>query len=176
MLELSKGRARVDIELKYYGFDQRLEERVVDIVEAAGMESEIVVMSLKYEGIQKIRRLRPDWTIGLLTATALGDLTRLDADFLAVHAGLANSSFIRRAHRQGKDVYVWTVDDPVEMWKLMNRGADGLITNEPALARAMRTQWMNVSPLERLLVQLSFAFGVESQQAGPETDAPAGEG
>jgi len=170
VLELAKGRARVDIELKYYGFDQRLEERVVEIVEAVGMESEIVVMSLKYEGIQKIRELRPDWTIGLLTATALGDLTRVDADFLAVHASLATSTFIRRAHRRGKQVFAWTVNDPVEMWKLINRGVDSLITDEPALARAVIAQREGMNAIERLAVELSFWFGFPSEQLGPETD------
>jgi glycerophosphoryl diester phosphodiesterase len=170
VLELCKGKAHVDIELKYYGFDQRLEERVVEIVEAAGMESEIVVMSLKYEGIQKIRALRPGWTYGLLTATALGDLTRVDADFLAVHASLATPAFVRRAHRRGKQVFVWTVNDPVEMWKMMNRGVDSLITDEPALARAVLTRRRAMNAVERLMVELSLWFGAKSEQPGPETD------
>ncbi len=39
VLDVAKGRARVNIELKYYGHDQRLEERVVQIVEEMGMAS-----------------------------------------------------------------------------------------------------------------------------------------
>ena len=170
VLELCKGRARVNIELKYYGFDERLEDRVVEIVEATGMESEIVVMSLKYDGIRKIRDLRPDWTFGLLTATAMGDLTRVDADFLAVHAGLATSSFVRRAHRREKTVFVWTVNDPVEMWRMISRGVDSLITDEPALARAVLAERAGMNVVERLMVELSFWFGFESEQPGPETD------
>ena len=34
------------IELKYYGHDKNLEEKVVNLVEATGMESNIVIMSL----------------------------------------------------------------------------------------------------------------------------------
>ncbi len=151
VLELCKGRARVNIELKYYGFDERLEERVVEIVEATGMEAEIVVMSLKYDAIQKIRDLRPDWTIGLLTATAMGDLTRVDADFLAVHAGLATSSFVQRAHRREKTVFAWTVNDPVEMWRMISRGVDSLITDEPALARAVLAERAGMNVVERLM-------------------------
>ena len=74
----------VVIELKYYGHDQQLEQRVVDIVEQVGMTDEVAIMSLKYEGVQKIRALRPAWTVGLLAATAIGNLTSLDVDFLAV--------------------------------------------------------------------------------------------
>jgi len=55
------GKSRLVIELKYYGNDQQLEQRVVDIVEQTGMVDNVAIMSLKYEGIQKIRKLRPDW-------------------------------------------------------------------------------------------------------------------
>ncbi len=37
VLELAKGRAGVCIELKYYGHDTNLEQKVVDLVEATGM-------------------------------------------------------------------------------------------------------------------------------------------
>jgi glycerophosphoryl diester phosphodiesterase len=170
-LLLCKGRVRVNIELKYYGYDERLEERVVEIVERTGMESQIVVMSLKYDGIQKVRRLRPDWTLGLLTATAVGDLTRLDADFLAVHTGLVRPSFVRAAHKSGKKVFAWTVNDPVQMATMIGRGVDSLITDEPALAGTVIRELSEMNPVERLMVELSLWFGVKPKQAGPETDA-----
>ena len=71
VLEEIKGRSKLVIELKYYGHDQQLEQRVIDLVEAAGMEQDIVIMSLKLEGIEKVQALRPDWTTGLLAATDL---------------------------------------------------------------------------------------------------------
>ena len=37
VLEVCRGKAGVNIELKYYGHDQALEQRVVDVVEAAGI-------------------------------------------------------------------------------------------------------------------------------------------
>ncbi|MEE9263516.1 MAG: glycerophosphodiester phosphodiesterase [Vicinamibacteria bacterium] len=171
VLELCKGRAHVDIELKYYGHDERLDERVVEIVERTGMESEIVVMSLKYDAIQKVRKLRPDWTIGLLTAKAVGNLTRLEADFLAVHAGLATPRFIKSAHAREKDVFVWTVNDPVQMATMVGRGVDGIITDEPALARAVLEQLGEMNVVERLMLEFSLWFGVVPKQAPPETDA-----
>jgi len=149
----------VVIELKYYGHDQQLEQRVVDRVEAAGMASEVVIMSLDYAAIQKIRALRPDWTIGLLSAKVIGDLTRLDADFFAVNQGMASASLVRRARALGKQVYVWTLNDPVSMWRMMSLGVAGVITDEPALARAVLEKRAELSPVERLLVQTALLFG-----------------
>ena len=86
VLELAKGRAGVFIELKYYGHDVSLEEKVVALVEETGMTDDIVIMSLSYDGVRAAAALRPDWTYGLLNAVAIGDLTRLDVDFLALTA------------------------------------------------------------------------------------------
>jgi len=59
VLDLAKGRAGVFIELKYYGHDQNLEEKVVDLVETTRMVPNIVIMSLEYDGVRKSVRPGP---------------------------------------------------------------------------------------------------------------------
>ena len=169
VLERAKGRAKVTIELKQYGHGQSLEQKVIDLVEELGATDRIVLMSLDRGMVRTARSLRPDWTIGLLTATAVGDLTEVDADFLAVNSGIASRAFVRSAHREGKDVYVWTVNDPVRMFALLNLGVDGLITDRPALARRVIERRAALSPLERLLVGAAIWFGA----AAPDPPASA---
>ncbi len=159
VLEEIRDKSKLVIELKYYGHDQALEQRVVDVVEAAGMADDIVVMSLKLPGIQKLKALRPEWTAGLLAATAVGDLTRLDVDFLAVNAGMASPRFIRRARESGKPVFVWTINDSLSLSHWMSMGVDGVITDEPALAQEVLAQRASLSPAERLLLGAALFFG-----------------
>jgi len=158
VLDEARGQSRVLIELKYYGHDQQLEQRVVDIVEQTGMINDVAIMSLKYDGIHKIRKLRPDWVIGLLSATAIGNLSSLDVDFLAVNMGMATSGFIRNARLAGKQVFVWTVNDPVSMSTMMSLGVNGIITDEPKEARDVLAERADLSSVERLLVHTAVLF------------------
>lgn len=159
VLEVCKGKARLNIELKYYGHDQNLEQRVVDLVEEHGMADDIVIMSLKQAGIQKVKKLRPDWTVGLLTAVAASDITRAKADFLAVSTSLATHRFINSAHDRNKRVHVWTINDAPTMSLMIGRGADNLITDHPDLAKQVLEERSLLSPLERVLIEFSFLVG-----------------
>ena len=159
-LELAKDKLGVVIELKYYGHDRNLESRVVDIVEQTRMESDIMIMSLKIDGLKKAAALRPPWTRGLLNTTSIGDLTRLDLDFLALNSMAASATMIHRAHKQGMKVYVWTVNDPVQMSVMMSRGVDGIITDEPALTRQVMELRKQLGPLGRLVVWVAGETGL----------------
>ena len=158
-----KGKTKVDVELKSYGHDQHLEGKVVALVEAAGMQNDCIFMSLDRNMVRKMKGLRPSWRCGVLIAKALGDPTSLGADFLAVEARMATGNFVRRAHRARQDVYVWTVDDPAWMLAAMSRGADGLITNRPDLARRVVASRAQMSDAERLLVALLIRLGARTE-------------
>jgi len=161
VLEMARGRAGVLVELKYYGQEEALERRVVEIVERLGVEDSTEYMSLKLGGAQALKDLRPDWTVGLLSAVTVGDLTRqAGVDFLAVNSGIATLPFIRRAHASGRDVFVWTINDPVQMSILISKGVDGLITDVPALARQVMEERAELNGLERLLFLLSYSLGI----------------
>jgi glycerophosphoryl diester phosphodiesterase len=162
VLDECKGKAGVNIELKYYGHDEKLEQRVAEIVEAHDMVEHVVIMSLKPGAVSKMKSLRPDWTVGLLMSVSAGNLNKIEADFLAVNASFVDRRFVSSAHSAGKDVAVWTVNDGLTMSAMISRGVDGLITDKPALARSVLAQRAEMSPLERMLVELALLFGAAS--------------
>ncbi len=62
------------------------------------------------------------------------------------HRGLVLTTpgLVRRAHRAGKHVHVWTVDDPAEMELLLDLGVDGLMTDRTDILKGVlvrRAQW-----------------------------------
>ena len=161
VLEITRDKSRLLIELKYYGHDVALEQRVVDIVEAAGMQDQIATMSLKYPAVQKMKALQPDWPSGVLAATSVGDLTRLEGDFLAVSTAQATTRMVRHANAANKELLVWTVNDPVQMSAMITLGVDGLITDEPALARRVLDQRADLNIAEKMALFIASRLGLK---------------
>jgi len=158
VLELCNGRIGVNIELKYYGGERRLEKSVAEIVEAAGMQDQVLVMSLSYSGIQRMRELRPGWTLGLLSSVAMGNPLELDIDFLALNARSASARRIRNTQDRGKQLMVWTVNDAPGMSSMISHGVDVIITDEPALALSVLKQRADLEPAQRVLMYLADVF------------------
>lgn len=57
---------------------------------------------------------------------------------------LHSERFIEIAHSSGLHVHYWTIDDPTQMNELVDRGADGIMTDRPAVLREVlqsRGRW-----------------------------------
>ena len=50
---------------------------------------------------------------------------------------LSGRRFIEAIHRGGGEIYIWTINDPQQMKKLLARGVDGIVTDRADLAQAV---------------------------------------
>ena len=156
ILALAKGKIKVNIELKYYGQDVKLAERVVDVVREAGMVDEVVIMSLYFIGVEDVQRFAPEITTGFLVSDlTFGDETALDVDFLAVSANLATTRFVRDTHAADKELYVWTLNDAESVDTFLNRGVDSIITDYPVMVREQILVREALTSTEKLLLAIS---------------------
>jgi glycerophosphoryl diester phosphodiesterase len=172
LLLLAKGKCKVLIELKYYGHDLILEQRVAEIVEAVDMVDQVAIMSLDIKGITRFKNLRPQWPIGLLSTTAIGKISDLELQFLALNMATAKPALIRRIQATGKQVYVWTVNDRASMARMMALGVDGIITDEPAMAFETRKTNADLTPVERLLLLTAVLFDAPLPQQTYRDQSP----
>jgi glycerophosphoryl diester phosphodiesterase len=57
---------------------------------------------------------------------------------------LVTERFVAAAHRRGVQVHVWTVDDPIEITRLLDLGVDGIMTDRPQVLKDIlveRNDW-----------------------------------
>jgi glycerophosphoryl diester phosphodiesterase len=139
VFDLARGRMKINVELKYNVPDPDLAPAVVEFLRAGALIDEAVVTSLDYAALKQVESLEPRIRTGHIVTAAVGNVTRTSADFLSLNAAQATPSLIRRARAAGKDVAVWTVNDPESMLRMIERGADNIITDDPGLlVRVMR--------------------------------------
>ena len=60
-------------------------------------------------------------------------LSRSRASALVLHHALASPGAIARAHVRGVPVVAWTVDDPLDLQRVVDAGVDAVVTNNPSI-------------------------------------------
>ncbi|MCR5373652.1 MAG: glycerophosphoryl diester phosphodiesterase membrane domain-containing protein [Solobacterium sp.] len=134
MLEASRGKVILFIELKGNTADRRMAEDAVRILKEMNMEDQAVLISLKYDLIDYIESTWPEIRTGYLTFMSFGDISSLNCDYIGLEEEAATYSVINAVHEQGKQVLVWTVNEAEKQRTFMLRDIDGIITDNVAQA------------------------------------------
>ena len=172
VIDLVRGHMKLNVELKYNVPDPQLAVAVVEVLRRKEFVDQVVITSLETAALQQIKAIEPRLITGQIVTAALGDVARVPADFLSLNATRATVAVVRRSHAAGKPVHVWTVNRQEAMLRMIDRGADDLITDNPALAVRIVRQLQGLSPPERLTLRMRFLFGPPPQEL-PEPDAVA---
>jgi glycerophosphoryl diester phosphodiesterase len=160
------GGIGLNIELKPQGRDdvEPLVRHVVEAVRprlAAGQR--IRLCSQSYDGMRLAKRLLPEVEVGFIAGAALGDLSRLDIDFLMVNNRMATRPLIERARAHGMPVHAWSISNPDLVPGLVDRGVANIITGDPARIRTRLEQVQALDPVGRLLLRVRDELGVAIQ-------------
>ncbi|HZF31251.1 MAG TPA: glycerophosphodiester phosphodiesterase family protein, partial [Gammaproteobacteria bacterium] len=133
VIALVRGKMKINVELKYNVPDPGLAPAVIDLLRRERFVDQVVITSLDYAALEQVESIEPQLETGHIVTAAVGDVVRTGADFLSLNSAQATRSLIRRAHAAGKKVHVWTVNEPDVMLRMIERGVDNVITDDPAL-------------------------------------------
>ncbi|WP_254509582.1 glycerophosphodiester phosphodiesterase family protein [Anatilimnocola floriformis] len=160
-LAVARNRMKLNIELKPHNKsdDEQLTRRVIEAIQAANMTDQCRICSQSYAAIQHARKLEPMVPIGFIVATAIGDPTRLNVDFLMVKQNLATRDFVDKAHARGIQIHAWTVNNPADVAPLLDSGADNLITDDPVMIWEKIEELRKLDSVERVLLRVRHAVG-----------------
>lgn len=138
VLAEAQGRIKLLLDLKPNGaFSEALAEEVVRLIKEAGMEEEVRVQSFDGVALSRIRELAPEIKIGRILFFALGDLSVLDVDFYTIEQIMLTDFLINKAHADGREVWVWTVNTRRDMKEVLKYPIDGMITDIPETAQSL---------------------------------------
>jgi glycerophosphoryl diester phosphodiesterase len=158
----AKGHIKLNIELKYYGHDPTLATDVVAMLRDRGFTSEVVITSLDPRGLAEVRKLDRQIPIGYIVSARIGDITRLDVDFLSLRHSLITPALVRAAGRRHLKLHAWTINDPGLAVRMIDRGVDNLITDEPTMALRVVAWRAGLSDVELVLLRFRDWLGTST--------------
>ena len=152
-IDLCRGKLKLNIELKYNGTEKKLAERVVNILREKGFLDNAVITSLEYKGLEHVHEVEPTARTGYIVYQSMGGVAKRKADVFSVTTRLASKDFIVAAQKRGKEVHVWTPNSASEISRFIDLGVDNIITDEPAMMRAILEERKELADIELLLIK-----------------------
>ena len=133
VIDLVRGRMKLNIELKTNGHEKQLAERTVKIVKDADFCDDCCFTSFDYNQIKRVKEIDSSLKCGLIfnVLPTDKDVFKSDFEILSVHYSLVDADFVAKAKTNNKEVHVWTVNDEKEMKRLTQLGVTSIITNYP---------------------------------------------
>ncbi|NEQ07836.1 MAG: glycerophosphodiester phosphodiesterase [Moorea sp. SIO4E2] len=152
VLKLTRNKIKLAVELKEEGY----EEKVLALVMGYIKIDNFIILSFNISSLRCIKNKYPEVKTGLLLSKkknkfliillrSLGilvfqKLIRLTPDILALQWETLKFGLLKIAAKQGKPVFVWTVNDKKMIGELLNDNrVDGIISDQPDLARKLLT-------------------------------------
>ena len=136
VLELAQGKIKLNIELKPADNGEELARKTVALIEKYNMENDCVITSFSSSALSAAKSCDENIRVGYILSAAYGDYYDMkNIDFFSVNAAFLSKRTIDAIHNSGKQVYAWTVNNKDSIKNLTNKGVDGVITDNPVLAR-----------------------------------------
>lgn len=105
-------------------------------IPAAVAAGRLVVQSFDFDSMRTYKRVQPEVPVGLLGTPAYADLDSYTwADQINPNFGSFDAGYVARVHALGMRIHSWTVNDAATMSAVLDRGVDGIITNNPDVLR-----------------------------------------
>ena len=144
VLDAFGGRIPFNLELKRgsQGEYPGLEAAAVEEVVRRGLLEQTLFSSFFDPVLETLREVSPEARIALLVSPrfphgAIERAQRVGAEALNPERSVVSRELVESAHGAGLAVYVFTVDDPEDMLRMLDLGVDGLFTNHPRRMRAL---------------------------------------
>jgi glycerophosphoryl diester phosphodiesterase len=148
VIDLINGKVELLIETKYsYLYYPNIERHILNVIKNKNAFGWCKIISFNDRALFRIHKLNKEVRVGKLfvgksvnlplsydTTINFKPLERYHfVDEIIVQHKYASKAFIDKVHQFGKELHVWTVNDPETIEKLIEKGVDGIISDYPNL-------------------------------------------
>lgn len=148
LLDASKGRIKLFIELKGSTADRQMVDDVVRMVRERDAVDDVALISLSYDAISYAEQTYPEFETGLLYFAGYGDLSLIQCDMLLIEEEAAMATSTQTVHDLGKQLGVWTVNTQDAMHTFLTKDIDLVITDQLVMAGEVQDELDARSDLE----------------------------
>jgi glycerophosphoryl diester phosphodiesterase len=136
VLDLVNGKLIVNVEIKnapvaYPG----IEDDVVAQLDQYQHPDKVVISSFDHDLLHRIHVKAPKYKLALLMVGIPYELgsyaAKVGAKAWDPNIAELREDSVKTAHKEGLDVYVWTLNDPKEWKRAADIGVDGIVTDNP---------------------------------------------
>lgn len=146
---------KLNIELKPTGKEVDFEKQVVELIEKYDFKDRCVITSLTYKVLENTKKINPSIQTLYVMTIAVGDITQLKyADSFSVEATNANSELLDKVHKEGKKLFIWTVNTEENINNMIDLGVDNIITDNCSLCKELIDKRKNINIIEEILNEL----------------------
>lgn len=137
VIRLCKGKIKMNIEIKVTGHESKeFVEKIVALIQKEELSNQCIVTSFDYDTVRMVKELDSSLQAGPILSGKEQNLENYqDMDLFSISGKILTKDMVEEAHKMGKPVHVWTVNDKSKIKKFWRMGVDNIITNDPGLVR-----------------------------------------
>ena len=136
VLELAQGKIKLNIELKPADNGEELARKTVALIEKYNMENDCVITSFSSSALSAAKSCDENIRVGYILSAAYGDYYDMkNIDFFSVNAAFYQRELLMQFIIQVNKCMRGRLIIKDSIKNLTNKGVDGVITDNPVLAR-----------------------------------------
>ena len=126
----------MQIEIKYSGYNNRLEENILKIINKNDMHDQVIITSLKSKPLKRMKELDP--TI-ITTYSMFFSWQHIEdipySDYYTVEESNIDPMLVYNVHSAGGKIFAWTVNSEDSVQYLVDCEVDGILTDDPNMLK-----------------------------------------
>lgn len=154
VIATTRGRAGLYVDIKPDPDTPTLTREVVSLLKRTGAIEGTVIAAAEWSVLTEVRELAPELKTTLLAQFIIGPLWQQSFDILGLRQNRVTPATIAQTHQAGKELHVWTVNNPDAMSRFIDMGVDNIITDRPDVLADLLERRDELTDAEVLVVKL----------------------